>query len=75
MLTGYFHTGVDDVLAMLLALSAQSEELEVVMISVTYGNVELQWHVGAPDLGEESRLTDLLTTLAAYEMWWHCSTF
>ncbi|KAK0630145.1 Inosine/uridine-preferring nucleoside hydrolase domain-containing protein [Bombardia bombarda] len=34
--------GVDDVLAMLLALSASPEELEVVMISVTYGNVPLQ---------------------------------
>jgi inosine-uridine nucleoside N-ribohydrolase len=33
--------GVDDVLAMLLALSASPEELEVVMISVTYGNVQL----------------------------------
>ncbi|KAK1757458.1 Inosine/uridine-preferring nucleoside hydrolase domain-containing protein [Echria macrotheca] len=34
--------GVDDVLALLLALSASPEELEVAMISVTYGNVELQ---------------------------------
>ncbi|SPQ18844.1 c8b8f37f-1675-4733-b3ab-748eb41e318c [Thermothielavioides terrestris] len=34
--------GVDDVLALLLALSASPEELEVVMISVTYGNVPLQ---------------------------------
>ncbi|EJP70392.1 inosine-uridine preferring nucleoside hydrolase [Beauveria bassiana ARSEF 2860] len=33
--------GVDDVMAMLLALSAKKEELEVVMISVTYGNVPL----------------------------------
>ncbi|KAK3945336.1 pyrimidine-specific ribonucleoside hydrolase RihA [Diplogelasinospora grovesii] len=33
--------GVDDVLAMLLALSASPEELEVVMLSVTYGNVQL----------------------------------
>ncbi|EFX04280.1 inosine-uridine preferring nucleoside hydrolase [Grosmannia clavigera kw1407] len=36
--------GVDDVLAMLLALSASPEELEVVMLSVTYGNVPLQRH-------------------------------
>lgn len=35
-------TGVDDVLALLLALSARPEELEVAMISVTYGNVSLQ---------------------------------
>ncbi|KAK2006690.1 inosine-uridine preferring nucleoside hydrolase [Colletotrichum eremochloae] len=34
--------GIDDVLAMLLALSASPEELEVMMISVTYGNVPLQ---------------------------------
>lgn len=33
--------GVDDVLAMLLALSAAPEELDVAMISVTYGNVPL----------------------------------
>jgi len=37
--------GVDDVLALLLALSASPDELEVVMISVTYGNVEIQRHV------------------------------
>ncbi|CAK7215841.1 hypothetical protein SCUCBS95973_002617 [Sporothrix curviconia] len=34
--------GVDDVLAILLALSASPEDLEVVMLSVTYGNVALQ---------------------------------
>lgn len=34
--------GVDDTLAMLLALSASPEELEVVMLSVTYGNVPLK---------------------------------
>ncbi|CAM1506977.1 Fc.00g066180.m01.CDS01 [Cosmosporella sp. VM-42] len=33
--------GVDDVLALLLALSAAPEELEIVMISATYGNVPL----------------------------------
>ncbi|CAK7229328.1 hypothetical protein SBRCBS47491_007208 [Sporothrix bragantina] len=33
--------GVDDVLAILLALSASPEDLEVVMLSVTYGNVPL----------------------------------
>lgn len=35
-------TGVDDVLALLLALTARPEELELAMISVTYGNVSLQ---------------------------------
>ncbi|KAJ6784438.1 hypothetical protein PWT90_09970 [Aphanocladium album] len=34
--------GVDDVMAMLLALSATKEELEVLMISITYGNVPLE---------------------------------
>jgi len=34
--------GVDDVLALLLALSAAPEELQVELISVTYGNVDVQ---------------------------------
>ncbi|SMY20513.1 unnamed protein product [Zymoseptoria tritici ST99CH_1A5] len=34
--------GVDDILAMLLAFSALPEELEVLLISVTYGNIDLQ---------------------------------
>ncbi|KAK4143221.1 Inosine/uridine-preferring nucleoside hydrolase domain-containing protein [Dichotomopilus funicola] len=34
--------GVDDIMALLLALSASPEDLEVAMISVTYGNVPLQ---------------------------------
>jgi inosine-uridine nucleoside N-ribohydrolase len=34
--------GVDDVLAILLALAAKPEELDVLMISITYGNVEVQ---------------------------------
>ncbi|KAG6021176.1 hypothetical protein E4U19_005901 [Claviceps sp. Clav32 group G5] len=33
--------GVDDVMALLLALSASPEELDVAMVSVTYGNVPL----------------------------------
>jgi inosine-uridine nucleoside N-ribohydrolase len=33
---------VDDVLAMLLAFTAKPEILEVMMISVTYGNVEVE---------------------------------
>jgi len=39
-LTG--HIGVDDILAMLLAFAASPEEIEVLMLSVTYGNVEVQ---------------------------------
>ncbi|KAF3010472.1 hypothetical protein E8E14_005237 [Neopestalotiopsis sp. 37M] len=34
--------GVDDMLAMLLALASSPEEIELLMISVTYGNVPLQ---------------------------------
>ncbi|MCJ1307622.1 hypothetical protein MMC25_001269 [Agyrium rufum] len=33
--------GVDDILAMLLAFSALPEELELLLISVTYGNIDL----------------------------------
>ncbi|KAK8880117.1 Inosine/uridine-preferring nucleoside hydrolase domain-containing protein [Apiospora arundinis] len=33
--------GIDDMLAMLLALSSSPEDLELVMLSVTYGNVNL----------------------------------
>ena len=41
--------GVDDVLAMLLALAAKPEELEVLLLSVTYGNVEVQRYIfGTP---------------------------
>jgi inosine-uridine nucleoside N-ribohydrolase len=36
---------VDDVLAMLLAFAAKPEELEVLLVSVTYGNVEVQRYV------------------------------
>ena len=35
-------TGVDDILAMLLALAAKPEEIEILLLSVTYGNVEVQ---------------------------------
>lgn len=34
--------GVDDVLALLLALSSSPEDLEVQLISITYGNVEVK---------------------------------
>jgi inosine-uridine nucleoside N-ribohydrolase len=34
--------GVDDTLALLLALSADPEELQLDLISVTYGNVEVE---------------------------------
>ncbi|KAF2463367.1 nucleoside hydrolase [Lindgomyces ingoldianus] len=34
--------GVDDVLAMLLAFSAKPEELQVLMLSITFGNVDVE---------------------------------
>ena len=34
--------GCDDVLALLLALASGPEQLEVLLISVTYGNVDVQ---------------------------------
>ncbi|KAF2856401.1 nucleoside hydrolase [Plenodomus tracheiphilus IPT5] len=34
--------GVDDILAMLLAFSARPEELDILMLSLTFGNVEVQ---------------------------------
>ena len=37
--------GVDDVLAMLLAFASKPEELEILMLSLTFGNVEVQKYV------------------------------
>lgn len=39
---------MDDILAVLLALSASPEELDVLMLSVTYGNVPQQRYVATP---------------------------
>jgi hypothetical protein len=36
------YLGVDDILAMLLAFAASPEEIEVMMLSITYGNVDVQ---------------------------------
>lgn len=36
------HQGVDDILALLLACSALPEELELLLVSVTYGNIDVQ---------------------------------
>ncbi|KAL5116573.1 hypothetical protein ACEQ8H_005569 [Pleosporales sp. CAS-2024a] len=38
--------GVDDVLAMLLAFSAKYEELDILMLSLTFGNVQVQQPLG-----------------------------
>jgi hypothetical protein len=37
--------GVDDILAMMLAFAANPEELEILMVSLTFGNVEVQKYV------------------------------
>ena len=42
------HQGTDDVLAHLLAFSAKPEEIEVLLVSVTFGNVDVQ--LSAPSL-------------------------
>ncbi|KAI4147845.1 MAG: hypothetical protein LQ340_005348 [Diploschistes diacapsis] len=34
--------GIDDINALLLALSANPDDIEVLLISVTYGNVDVQ---------------------------------
>lgn len=34
--------GIDDILPLLLALSAQSEEVELLLISLTFGNIEVR---------------------------------
>lgn len=41
-------TGVDDMVGLLLALSATPEELDILLISVTYGNVPLKKSVILP---------------------------
>ena len=45
MLTCHRNQGVDDILAMLLAFSAKAEEIEVLLIGVTFGNVEVERYV------------------------------
>lgn len=34
--------GCDDVLALLMALASSTEDMEILLISVTYGNVDTQ---------------------------------
>ena len=41
--------GIDDILAMLLALAASPDDIEILLISVTFGNVEVQKSVAAGD--------------------------
>jgi inosine-uridine nucleoside N-ribohydrolase len=34
--------GIDDILAMLLAFAASPEEVEVLLVSLTFGNIEVR---------------------------------
>jgi hypothetical protein len=34
--------GIDDILGLLLALSAKAEEVEILLISLTFGNIEVR---------------------------------
>lgn len=34
--------GIDDILAMLLALSASPEDVEIILISLTFGNIDVE---------------------------------
>ncbi|KAM5480943.1 hypothetical protein MaudMau93_007315 [Microsporum audouinii] len=37
--------GVDDILALLLAFSSSAEELQVLLVSLTFGNIEIRKEV------------------------------
>lgn len=78
--------GVDDILALLLALAANPDAIEVVMFSVTYGNVSLQRYVLVESehcAAETARklpstrlwLTAASLNTAACGMWWQCFTY
>lgn len=57
--------GVDDVLAMLLALSAPATDLEVLLISLTYGNVDVRACL---------RNVVAVFHILEQELWWRKST-
>ena len=38
----FFSQGIDDINALLLALASPPEEIQVLLISATYGNVDVQ---------------------------------
>ena len=63
--------GVDDTLALLLALSADPELLQLELISVTYGNVEVERYC-LESMNAKNALLNSIT--AAYEMWSPSST-
>jgi inosine-uridine nucleoside N-ribohydrolase len=62
---------VDDVLALMLALASSPEEIELLLISVTYGNVEVERCCIQISILVTSWLTD---PQAAYETLWPSST-
>jgi hypothetical protein len=64
--------GVDDVLAILLALASREEELEVTLISVTFGNIDVKKFA---QLSSKLVLQHLTPFIAAYGMLWRPSTF
>ena len=55
--------GVDDVLAILLALASREEELEITLISVTFGNIDVRKFA---QLSSELVLQRLTSIIAAY---------
>jgi inosine-uridine nucleoside N-ribohydrolase len=63
--------GVDDVLALLLALASTEEELEIALISVTFGNIDVRKFA---QLSSELVLQHLTPFIAAYGTLWQLST-
>jgi inosine-uridine nucleoside N-ribohydrolase len=55
--------GVDDVFAILLALASKEEELEITLISVTFGNIDVRKYA---QLSSELVLQRLTPFIAAY---------
>lgn len=60
---------MDDILAIMLALAAKPEEIDLLLISVTYGNVEAQRYPAISNF----RSARLMFREAVYEMSLHCS--
>jgi hypothetical protein len=58
--------GIDDILAMLLAFSAKPEELDILMLSLTFGNVEVQKYVYHTSRDELSWTPTLVTCHDGY---------
>jgi inosine-uridine nucleoside N-ribohydrolase len=63
--------GVDDVLAILLALASREEELEITLISVTFGNIDVRKFA---QLSSKFVLQRLTPFIAAYGTLWRPST-